>query len=237
MGIIASNANDYYYSHYLMNTDAEIQYRCDQRDYIEKAKAWGRAEALSQMNATGIAGGGSGFGPNQFGMQMGFWQGINRAMVGLGLLLSFLGLGLSLAAYFLDLSPGILFTGLWLFLTFTSQRMIYNSMFGQRMQIYSTIPVWTVVGGAVVGGVITVLYSFLIHNRDQSKRTRVIVGSVGSGLMLLLLIYFGFGIHAIGSAARSANAGVLPPQAGAAPMMAPGPGAAAGPMRGRAQSV
>jgi len=191
MGIVHSNTSDYYHTHYLMSADQEIDFRFEQIDYIEQAKSWGRAEALSQGQQTGLIGGMGGAGPNMYGIGYGFWKGINNAIQGLGLLMVPMGLIGIILGFFMRFSPMLMFAFSWMFVTFMGHKLFFASRQGYMQAQYSLVPMASIVGGLIVAAIFSfAIYAPFLYNNELGKTEQLALG-IGGGIMLvLILLYF-----------------------------------------------
>lgn len=211
MGAVLSSSSDFWQSEVLMSANDEIDFRFEQLDYIEKAKAWGRAEAMQQM---GVGGMGAGLQPNDYALNYGFWSGLNAAMNGLGYLFIPVGFIGIILGFILNFPPALLFAFLWMFFTFFSHRLLYQSYWGQRWRTYARIPSWTIFGGLIVSLILAfAVYDLALYDRDLSKTAKIAIGSAGGLITILILIFFGVGLMR------------QPPRA-APPVQARGPGIA-----------
>jgi hypothetical protein len=193
MGAVLGSSSDFWESEVLMGANDEIDFRFEQLDYIEQAKAWGRAEAFQQAGVGGM--GGAGLQPNDYALNYGFWSGLNAAMNGLGYLFIPVGLIGSVLGFILNFPPALVFAFLWMFFTFFSHHLLYHSYWGQRWRAYARIPSWTILGGLVVSLIIAfAVYNLAIYEKDLSKTAKIAIGSGGGLLTLLIIMFFGIGL-------------------------------------------
>lgn len=166
MGVVASTLSSYYDVHF-MNAHMEIDYRFQQISQFELAYFAGLMSQQAGSAAAGVSSASTG-GPGKAPYLIQMWRSVNWGLHGLSPIMMFFGVISIIICFALNLSSIIMLAGGFMFFTFFIHTVLYNTSFGQAQLMYSSIPLWSIVGGIILASITAfAIYLPLWYNRKD----------------------------------------------------------------------